>query len=508
MKVLTAQEIRDLDQYTIIHEPVLSIDLMERSAKGVKRWIAKNLDHDMNYHIFCGAGNNGGDGLALARLMKKEAYNVHTHLVKYLANLSIDCSTNEKRLAEIDKINYIESENDFPDLKEGDVVIDAIFGSGLNRAAEGISQNVISYINSREVPVVSIDVPSGIFCNNPTPLGDVIHADVTLSFQLPKLSFLVPENEEYIGQWTVLDIGLSEEGIEQSQNTYNYILQEEVSQIILPPSKFTHKGENGHGLLVAGSKGKTGASILAAKAALRSGIGLLTAAITERNYTSFQAALPEAMCVVQGEVYNTRMPENLNQYSTIAVGPGLGITKETAKLVADLAKKSKQPMIIDADAINIIAENKKILKHIPKYSVFTPHVGEFDRLVGESKNTFERLEKLLDFSVDNEMIVVLKGAHSAIAIPSGQVYINSSGNPGMATAGSGDVLTGMLLGLIAQGYHPVDATILGVYLHGLSGDIQIQKQSYESLIAGDLIDGLGTAFKVLMGEGLKQEKNG
>ena len=232
---------------------------------------------------------------------------------------------------------------------------------------------------------------------------------------------------------------------------------------------------------------------------MRAGIGLLTVAIPERNYASFQTAVPEAMCIVQGEVYNTRLPD-ISLYSNIAIGPGLGITKETTKLVADLLKKAKGPVVIDADALNILANNKELIDLLPKYSVLTPHIGEFDRLLGESTTSFERLEKALEFAINHEVIVVLKGAHSAIAIPNGQIYFNSSGNPGMSTAGCGDVLTGILLGLITQGYHPVDATILGVYLHGLSADLCLQEQSYESLIAGDIIEGLGAAFKHLTGK--------
>lgn len=499
MKILTTQEIRELDQYTIVHEPILSIDLMERAAKSVKRWIDQNLNSEMHYHVFCGIGNNGGDGMALARLLKKDGYSVHVHLVKFSTNLSLDCSINEKRLEEKLNINYISSSADFPELHEGDVIIDAIFGSGLNRAAEGISKDVIQYINTIETPVVSIDVPSGMFCNNPNPKGEVVQADITLSFQLPKLAFLVPENEAFVGQWTVLDIGLSDEGLDLAQNTYNYTLQDEVKQILQGPSKFSHKGHNGHGLLIAGSKGKAGASILSAKAAMRAGIGLLTLAIPERNYTSCQTSIPEVMCIVQGEVYNTRLPD-ISIYSNIGIGPGLGVTKETTKLVADLLKKAKGPIVMDADAINILAQNKELIASIPKYSVLTPHIGEFDRLLGDSKTTYQRLEKALTFAVDNEIILVMKGAHTAVVLPNGQIYFNSSGNPGMSTAGCGDVLTGVLLGLITQGYHPVDASILGVYLHGLAADICLQKQSYESLIASDIIDQLGTAYKLLKDE--------
>ena len=505
MKILTCNEIKELEAYTIVNEPVLSIDLIERSAKVVKRWISQNTNPDLAYHIFCGIGNNGASGLALARLLKKDGYKVFVHLVSFSKNLSLDCATNEKRLKEYVNINYISSEEDLPFINPGEVILDAVFGSGLNRACEGISELVVKYINSCESPVVSIDVPSGMFCNSQSPEGVVVHADVTLSFQLPKLSFLVPENEEYIGQWTVLDIGLSEDGLEKSQNTYNYILPQEVQQIPQFPSKFSHKGENGHGLLIAGSIGKAGSSVLSAKAALKSGIGLASVVIPECNYNVLQTSIPEAMCFPMGDNYITGFPE-LDYFNALAIGPGLGVTEQTVTLLENLLDKVKQPLILDADAINVLTAEKSLLDKLPRNTILTPHIGEFDRLVGASENSFERFEKLIHLAVNNQLIVILKSAHSAIATPDGQIYFNSSGNPGMATAGSGDVLTGILLGLLSQGYHALDTCILGVYLHGLAGDFALKQESYESLVSSDIVNNLGNAFKQILGQNTELQK--
>lgn len=500
MKVLTSDEIRALDQYTIVNEPVLSIDLMERAAKGVKRWLVQNINTDVNFHIFCGTGNNGGDGLALARLLKKDGISVAVHLVSFSKNMSLDASTNQKRLEGLVRINHINTEVDFPEITGNSVIIDCLFGSGLNRGIAGIAGDTIHFINALQYPIIAIDVPSGLFCNNPNPDGIIIEADITLSFQLPKLSFLVPENEEYIGQWTVLDIGLSPEGLEQAQSTYNYILPNEVIQIPQTPSKFTHKGHNGHALLLAGSKGKAGAGILAAKAALRSGVGLVSAVIPSCNYTAFHTAIPEAMSYESGEIGIESHPE-LDIFHAIAIGPGIGLSEQSIQVLTSLLERVKQPLILDADAITLLSIQKNLIDKLPRNTILTPHIGEFDRLVGPSNNSFERLEKLLDFAINHQCLVVLKGANSAIATPDGQIYFNSTGNPGLATAGTGDTLTGILLSLIAQGYHPLDASILGVYWHGAAGDMALEEECYESLLASDIIKNLGKSFKKIMNPG-------
>lgn len=498
MKILTAQELRELEEYTILNEPVLPIELTERAAKGVKRWISENINTDLHFHVFCGTGNNGGDGLALARLMKKDGYRVSVHLVKFSSDLSLNCAANEKKFLEKGRINYIAHQEDFPELEPGDMIIDAVFGSGLNRAVEGISERVIEYLNDTDLPTISIDVPSGMYCNHISPLGGaVVEADITLSFQLPKLSFLIPENEDFIGQWHVLDIGLSDEGIEQALHTYNYLLPDEIGQIVRLPSKFAHKAMNGHGLLVAGSKGKAGASVLATRAAMRSGIGLVTAVVPECNNIILQASVPEAMTAPIGGDFVAGYPK-LDDYHAVAIGPGLGVNEQTAEVLDLILEEINQPLVLDADAINLLTTVEGLMEKLPLNTILTPHIGEFDRLVGPSEHSFERLDKLRAFSIEKQCLVVLKGAYSAIAAPNGQIFFNSSGNPGMATAGMGDALTGILLGLLAQGYHPLDACLLGVYLHGLAGDLALEKQNYESMMTSDVIDHIGKAYAQLL----------
>jgi ADP-dependent NAD(P)H-hydrate dehydratase / NAD(P)H-hydrate epimerase len=501
VKIFTNDQIRTLDQFTIENEPILSIDLMERAAESIKRWVEKNLKPEYNYYIFCGTGNNGGDGLALARLLFKDGFNVNTFIMKIKGDLSLDCATNEKNLWEAGaEITYLHTKEDFSkiNLKMPSVIIEALFGTGLNRAITGLGKDLIEFLNNTSVPIISIDLPSGMSGDGPNFDNTIIESDFVLSFQAPKLSFLLPENENYIENWTILDIGLSPQKVEELPVEYHFLMQTEVAQLISFPSKFSHKGNNGHGLLIAGSKGMTGASILSAKAALKAGIGKLTVATVERNYTALQTAVPEAMCLVQGEMYVNRLPE-IENFDFQALGPGVGMTKETEKLVYDLIKKATNPLVLDADALNILAQNKAWIPKIPKHSILTPHLGEFERLVGESKDSFQRIKKLKQFATENDLIVILKGAHTAIALPNGMVYFNSSGNPGMATAGCGDVLTGVLLALLCQGYNVIEASLIGVYIHGKAGDLALENESFESLIASDVILNLGKAFNLVKG---------
>ncbi len=504
MKILSPQQIRKVDQFTIKNEPIPSIDLMERAANAATEWIIKNK-MAYSYSIFCGIGNNGGDGLAVARLLSKLPVNLHVFLIKFSDQLSNDAQINLEKLKTISsitihEINSIEQIN-FSEIETDNIIIDCIFGSGLNRPTKGFVKDIIEKLNDTENSIISIDIPSGLFANyDSSHRADtgIIEAEYTLSFQLPKLSFVLPENAKYVGKWEILDIGLLQEGIDIHETNYFYTDNSKIKSIVKSRHKFSHKGNFGHALLIAGSYGKMGAAILASRACLKSGVGLLTTHIPHWGYQIMQNSVPEAMTSIdRSEMFFTEFP-TLNCYNAIGIGPGLDTKKNSATAFEELLNKvSDQKMVIDADGLNILSMNKFLLIKLPKLSILTPHPKEFERLVGKSKNEMHRLELLKDFCKQYNVITVLKGAHTVIALPDGNCYFNSSGNPGMATAGSGDALTGIILALLAQGYTEKDAALTGVYIHGLAGDNALLTESEESLIASDIISNIGSAFKSL-----------
>lgn len=496
LKILSAQQIKELDKYTIEHEPISPIDLMERACQAFILWFAQHVTIEKKIGIVCGTGNNGGDGLGIARLLKERGYSVTVWIVRGEMNETESFKINLKRLPE--KVSHFEiaKTTDRDLFKECQVLIDAVLGSGLSRPTEGIYAQVISCINQTQALRIAVDIPSGLFADAPSS-GEIVQAHHTISFQLPKLSFFFSEDHKYTGDWHLADIGLSSEFISSISGNNYFVTADSIQQMIRPREKFSHKGAYGHALLIAGSYGKMGACTLAARAALRSGLGLLTVHVPALGYSIIQTSVPEAMASADvNENYFSTSPENLN-YSTIGIGPGLGTNSETVKAFAKILRQFKKPVVIDADALNMLAQNRELLELVPAGSILTPHPKEFERLAGSSKNDFERLELLRSFAVKIKSNVVLKGAYSAVATPNGKIYFNSSGNPGMATGGSGDVLTGILTGLLSQGYTSTDTAIIGTHLHGLSGDIVASEKSMESLIASDLVDFLPYAFKKL-----------
>jgi len=496
MKLFTAQQIRDADAYTIKHEPISSIDLMERASQTCVDWLVKKYDKNFSFSVFCGVGNNGGDGLAISRMFLEKGYQVNCYVVEFSKNYSADFKINLKRLQLKTKVNFLSEENENFTIPENTIVIDAIFGSGLSRPAEGFTKNIIQKINSFSNEVVSIDIPSGLFCED-NSLNDkeaIIVADEILSFQFPKLSFLFPENAKWCNSFTVLPIGLHSEFIKHSSTNFYYIDESLAKEMYRPRKKFTHKGTYGHALVIAGSYGMAGAAVLTTKGALRAGAGKVTAHIPKKIVEIIQTSLPEAIISIDiHEEYVSEIP-TLENYNAIAIGPGIGINDFTKESLKQLLQSSKSPIVIDADAITILGEEKELLKVLPDECILTPHPKELEKLIGTWKNDIEKLEKVKAFSEEHNCFVVVKGAHSMCVCPSGEVYFNSNGNSGMATAGSGDVLTGIITGLLAQGYSSKESAILGVYLHGLAGDVAVQQIAKESLIASDIIKYLGKAF--------------
>lgn len=486
MKILSARQIRELDAYTIKNEPISSVDLMERAACAAAERIFTRFPTS-DFKIFCGPGNNGGDGLVVARILLQKKKRVSVFVVRSSA-YSGDFKVNENRLESLTSITYIESSDDFPQLTSNDRVVDALFGSGLNRAPQGIFARLIAHLNASEAAIISIDMPSGLFCDQHTPQQEVIQASLTLTFQLPKLAFLLPENSEWVGEFERIDIGLKKEGIEKAETPYFFT--EHIKGQLKKRPRFSHKGTFGKALILAGKYGSVGAAVLAVRACYRSGAGLVYAYIPECGYAIMQISAPEALTFTDPDPKRLTDIPDLSGFSSIAIGPGINEDDAGRQVVRKLLETAEVPLVIDAGALNCIAKDSSLRKSIPSFSILTPHPGEFERLAGKSENDFERLDKLKALSSEWQSIVVLKGAFTAIAFPGGQVYFNSTGNPGMATGGSGDVLTGTLAGLLAQGYDPKTAAILGVYMHGWAADVAAKRTGMAALIASDIIERL------------------
>jgi ADP-dependent NAD(P)H-hydrate dehydratase / NAD(P)H-hydrate epimerase len=496
IKILSAPQIKQLDAYTIQNEPIASIDLMERACRAFVNWFIERYDTTHKVGIICGTGNNGGDGLGIARLLHEWNYPVTVWIVHGSVNETNDFLTNRERIKnKIAIIDIIDQPAD--DLaKDQSIIIDALFGSGLSRPLDGVYASVIKKLNDTVAVKLSVDIPSGLQADTPSA-GEIFKAHHTITFQLPKLAFLLSENKEYAGEWHILDIGLSRQGIKEAEAIHFLLTEKDIKKMVRVRGRFDHKGKFGHALLVAGSRGKMGACVLAARAALRSGPGLLTVHIPSGSEVIIHTAVPEAMASLDSSVTHFSDKLNVENFQTVGVGPGMGQHADTVKALHNLLDNFKKPMVLDADALNIISSQPELMQLIPKGSILTPHRKEFERLVGACKNDFDRLDKLVQLSKQLQSVVVLKGAYSAIAAPDGKIYFNPTGNPGMAKGGSGDALTGILTGLLAQGYDPTQAAQTGVYVHGLAGDLAAHESGQTSLIATDLVERLPLAFKRL-----------
>ena len=498
-KILSAEQIRELDRLTLLREPIESIDLMERAASSCTDRIRSNFHQAKKYRIFCGPGNNGGDGLAIARLLSSDGYEVVCYTFGHPDHWSEATRQNMRRLSHCSRIEHFSiQQNDFafPENAADEIWIDALFGFGLNRKLAGVFAKVVDVINLSEARIVSIDMPSGLTTDRlPYPDESIVQADFTLTFQTPKLTFFLPSAGVYAGQWKVLDICLDKEYLANAPSIYFALNDQTVFEKIKSRNKFSHKGTYGHGLLIVGSKGMNGASVLSARAALRSGIGLLTVRGPAGAENILQTAVPEALFQADHHPdYISGEYTGDEKYKAVGIGPGIGTNPETVKYFTHFLKHCHLPMVLDADALNIISNNKDLLKLVSPNTIITPHPKEFERLAGECKNDEELLKKQISFAVTHGIIVVLKGAATSIATPNGNVYFNTSGNPGLAKGGSGDVLTGIILSFLAQGYTPEDAAMLGVYIHGKAADLLLKEKSLHAMLPEDIVNSLPSVF--------------
>jgi len=493
MKILTAEQIRVIDSKTTAYENISSLELMKRASKAFFDWFTTRFtDKNLPVSVFSGTGNNGGDGLVVARMLHKSGYKVNVFIVEYSQHYSEDCAHNVRR-AKVENIfiKKIASSVDIPPLSDYEIIIDALFGTGLNREVTGIAREVIERINGCGKKIVSIDVPSGLSMDGKTHFA--IQATETVTMQIPKLALYLPDNRIYTGEVHLVNIGLNETAISDAETSFYFVTKKEIKELLKPLGKFAHKGTQGHSLLIGGSIGKMGSVCLASKAALKTGCGLVTAFIPKCGTPVLQSAFPEAMVVEdRNDTHITGIDFTMHPD---AVGAGVGLSElpETQHAFYRFLQQNKSSLVIDADGLNILSKNKEWLTLLPPETILTPHPKELSRLIGTWSEDHEKIRRTREFAKKHQLIIVLKGAYSLIVDPE-NVYVNSTGTPALATAGSGDVLTGIITSLLAQGYEPLDAAKAGVFIHGLTANLSATKIHPRSFTASDIIDNIGNAY--------------
>ena len=494
MKIFRTSDISQIDQYTVEHEPIASIDLMKIAAFEFYVKVMEYLPLNIPIRVFAGTGNNGGDAFFIAQHLLRHYQDIHVYFCHQNNNISEDCKQAKDIFCNAfpSNITEISNENKLPFLSSTDYIIDGLFGSGLNRPLSGFYAEIVNHINNANAVVFSIDIPSGLMGedNSNNIIEYIIRADYTFTFQFPKLAFLFPENDVFVGKWEVIDIGLHIKAIENTPTNFYLTDSAFVNRHIKKRAKFSHKGTYGHALLIGGSYGKMGAVALASRGCLRSGVGLLTVNVPACGYEIMQITVPEAMVITDNNKKHITEAVDTSSYNAVGLGIGLGKSPKTVDALHNFLQKTTIPCVFDADALNILAENNDLLELVPENSIFTPHPKELERLIGYSANSYEKLKKIISFATNYKIYVLLKGAHTVVVSPDGDCWFNDTGNPGMATGGSGDVLCGIITGLLAQQYSPFEAAVFGAYFHGKAGDAVAEKRSESSMIASDIADEL------------------
>lgn len=504
MKLFTNDEIRAIERQTLQQEAITSMTLIEHVGEAAASEISARYRPTRRTVVFAGPGNNGADALLTAHQLSQRGFKPVVYLFNIGGNaLKPDCKKARDILAtkspEVE-LHIIVKTFDTPDLGPGDLVIDGLFGSGLREPLAGGFMSLVRYINESGAKVVSLDVPSGMFAewNHQGQERNIVHATLTLAVQFPRIAFFFAENADIVGQWKLLDVGLNKEIAEKTKSNFHLIEDTEVKSLLRKRPAFCSKADFGSALLVAGRYGMAGAAVLAAMGALRAGTGKLTVYGPQCIMPIVQNSVPEALFESDDDKLRLTSVSVEHEYSSIGIGPGLGNAEVTVGAVEALLQRSRQPLVIDADALNCIAHRPSMLKIIPRFSVLTPHAAEFDRIFGEQKSEETRLIKALEVSRHYNIMILLKGHFSKLVRPDGKVYINSSGCAAMATAGSGDVLTGIITGLIAQGYKPEVSALIGAFIHGRAGEIAAAENGTYGTVASDIAKATGRAIEDIM----------
>ncbi len=469
--LLTSKQMHEVDVYTIQHQPISSIDLMERATQEfVKVFKKKYPNKKKSISILCGQGNNGGDGLAISRILYNEKYeNISVYLILFGTKQSNEYTENLERLAKtkIRPIQITEPEQ-FKNIKS-DLIIDAILGSGLNKPFTDKFAELAHNVNVLNKTTIAVDVPTG-FPSEGLIDKDYkgIKADLVICFQRPKLNFFFPESTVALAQFEVVNIGLDEDFIASIPSNWKLIAKPALN----PRANFTHKGTYGHALIVAGNTTTMGAALLSARACLRVGAGLTTLCLPNSGLVALNTTLPEVMALPRNEHLAV---EALEGYTAIAIGPGLGLAEED-ELLFNKVLNLRKPLVVDADALNMLAKRMDLYEKLPEGTILTPHLKEFDRLFGVHQTWWERVQTAKKQAKQRNLIIILKNQYTFVCLPNEEIHINQTGNPGMASGGMGDVLTGMIIGFLAQGYSSADAAKLAVYAHGKAGDELARKR--------------------------------
>jgi hydroxyethylthiazole kinase-like uncharacterized protein yjeF len=487
LPLLTSPQIREADAYTIANEPISSVNLMERAAKAFVGWFVNHFpDKKQAISIYCGTGNNGGDGLAIARILHGHHYkSVNIKVTRFSDKASDDFNVNLKKLQSTITVMEIKSGDDFPD-EDSPVLIDAMLGSGLNKPLHGDYERLVKHLNSLEKTVVAVDIPTGFFSEGETkPDSTVLKAKLVITFQQPKINFLLPESGPVMECWEAVNIGIDDKFVQSLDSPYRFITEKDIRHLMKPRHKFSNKGTFGHALIVAGQAKTMGAALLCSSACAHAGAGLTTACVPESGLIALNSYLPEIMAIVR---QGNDLPEiGWDKFSTMGIGPGLGNDENSLNLLCDILTNYKKPVVIDADALNILAEHKQLWTMVPEGSIITPHMKEFDRLFGESNSWWQRLQTAIEKAKEHKICIVLKNDYTITATPDGKAYFNSTSNAAMASGGMGDALTGIITALLAQKYSSQDACIIGTYIHGKAGDELALPNRMHVVLPGKLI---------------------
>jgi len=471
LPLLTSAQIREADAYTIAHEPIVSIDLMERASKAFVGWFINHFpDNKQSITVYCGTGNNGGDGLAIARMLDDHHYkSLNIKIARFSAKATDDFNANLKRIQQTTvPLSTINPGECLP-VEESEVLIVALLGTGLNKPLEGDFKRLVNYINSLQKTVVSVDVPAGLFSDGEIPPDAVVlKSDLVITFQAPKINFLLPESGPYIKWWEAVNIGIDEKFIRSLDSPYQAVEEIDIRKILKPRRRFSNKGTYGHSLIIAGQPQTMGAALLSASACAYAGAGLTTACVPQSGLAALNCYMPEIMAILRE---GNKIPEiSWENFNSIAIGPGLGKEKDALALLTDVLVNYEKPVVFDADALNLLSAHRELWPKIPVNSILTPHMKEFDRLFGEQENWWQRMQTGIKQAKEHQLYVLLKNDYTLVITPQGKVYFNTTSNPAMASGGMGDVLTGILASLLAQGYSSEEACIIGAYVHGKAGD--------------------------------------